>query len=194
MTAAKLPSSPPDASGFTDTVLDPLYDKRVKGRNIDAIPVAGLLKVVGHGEKDGKRRVEFEFLRLEPVLNGYADDVAHIVEASYASRTTPDQPPLMSEQDEIDTLLADIDTWAAEREFDFDTLNDRWLTHFGEGVPESFRLGTASQLREYAQVLGVIEDPIAVKAELALDQGDDGEDDDDRDVPPATFSDSGEQT
>jgi hypothetical protein len=202
MTDAKLTVNPPAGSGLTNRLLDRLYSDVVQGKPVDLIPVTGLLEVVGHSEQktaDGtKRAVRFQFARLEPAVNGDADTVTHLVEASYANRTTPEQPPLISDEDAKTELLRDIETWRDEEELSFDEVNAKFGAHFGEGfVVDSYRLASATQLREFALVLGVIDDPVITEA--GTEQGDEpGEDGDlvdceilgdGSDVPPAEFSD-----
>jgi hypothetical protein len=107
----------------------------------------------------------------------------------------PEQPPLISDEDAKTELLRDIETWRDEEELSFDEVNAKFGAHFGEGfVVDSYRLASATQLREFALVLGVIDDPVITEA--GTEQGDEpGEDGDlvdceilgdGSDVPPAS--------
>lgn len=140
MTDARLVSKAPEGSGLTNGLLDDLYEKRMKGMPLDAIPVVGLLKVAGSGEHDtakgASRHVKLEFLRLEPVKDPHdAEQVAWQITRADDARHRPtgqgELPLSNSPEERRQSLREELAEWASNNGVTEDELDARFVDMLG---------------------------------------------------------------
>lgn len=169
MTAAKLQTNPPEGSGLNHSLLDRIYTDLVMGKRIDAIPVVGLLVPVGHGErktaKGTHRRVEFDFLRLEPVKDqSDAEQVAWQITRAYDLRHGPSSgqtelPLANSPEEKRSALREQLAEWASDNNVTEDELDQRFVEMLGgQEYAAAERVADAS-LVHLVEFVGYVTEP-----------------------------------
>lgn len=172
MTTPKLATNPPQGSGLVGQLVDAHYEALARGWETEQFAAACILKPVGHSSrttKDGVHRaVTYEVVRLEPMRDAHdADQVTWLVTRAHDLRHEGSQmtlPVTNSPSEQRANLLVAIEEWATANDVDQETLNARWLDHFG-GIEHAsaaeIEKGSLANVLEFAGAVGAIEDPYA---------------------------------